>query len=163
MRKLQPMNLPCPHSDLHILYIKPMLGKFKGRIRTYYPATAAAECSLYNTLSWNAILWLLLAFVIPKPWYRMYMIPKNYLLYRGVLFHFRRATPSRSCVRLELTFPLNFDIQLVVRHPSVSFLAYSTTSWAFTQFSAIAPAVGLEPTTLWLTVRCYHQLSYTGI
>ena len=51
LRGVEPMSLPCPHSDLHILYIKPMLGKFKGRIRTYYPATAAAECSLYNTLS----------------------------------------------------------------------------------------------------------------
>ena len=24
------------------------------------------------------------------------------------------------------------------------------------------PQVGLEPTTLWLTVRCYYQLSYCG-
>ena len=51
VRGVEPMSLPCPHSDLHILYIKPMLGKFKGRIRTYYPATAAAECSQHNTLS----------------------------------------------------------------------------------------------------------------
>ena len=51
VRGVEPMGLHCPHSDLHILYIKPMLGKFKGRIRTYYPATAAAECSQYNTLS----------------------------------------------------------------------------------------------------------------
>ena len=29
--------------------------------------------------------------------------------------------------------------------------------------SALAPQVGLEPTTPWLTVRCSNQLSYWGI
>ena len=30
-------------------------------------------------------------------------------------------------------------------------------------FSALAPELGLEPRTLWLTVRCSNQLSYSGI
>ena len=64
----------------------------------------------------------------------------------------------------DLTLILNVLFQMVTRTGFEPVLppwkGGVLTTWPTGQ--KMAPQAGLEPATLWLTVRCYYQLSYCG-
>ena len=67
--------------------------------------------------------------------------------------------------RIRTHISRQFRYSVNCRHPSASFLAYSTTSWAFIRFSAITPLVRFERTRttltmLPLTIRVQRNKNY---
>lgn len=61
-----------------------------------------------------------------------------------------------------LRFLLRGSARLELASPKILFLVFFHLLLSPSS-KLLAPRVGLEPTTLWLTVRCYYQLSYRGI